>query len=202
MSQKGYILVFVHIKKTAGIALQLALAKQYGDKFYGGYTHGALKGCAVNPLERGDLDKVPLGSCVCKHWGYDVFSSIARKCKFLTVVRDPRKRIVSHYNFMLKHHPNGPSFRKYIRNPENVNVMSRMIVDPVYFDEILIVEHLDEDLPHSQLVQANRLKRANRTPYRYTPQAEELEEFDSLNDADLQLYADLLLKRKNSKTKM
>lgn len=186
----SYILAFIHIKKTGGISLQKVLAKQYGKKFFGGHTHSALKKvAAVNPLEKNKLNKLPNGSCVCKHWTYADYAPIHSRAKFVTVLRDPVDRICSNYNFYLKHHPRGQSFNEYVHDTANINLYSRSLPDdPDLLSEIYLFHRLQESINHSTIINQCKLSHTNKTPYRYRINHDEIALFKDLNQKDLELY--------------
>lgn len=186
------ILVFVHVKKTAGISVQWMLAKQYGKRFFGGHIHSALKKvAAANPLEKDGLSRVPLGSCICKHWKYEDFKSIEDKCVFVTVAREPVSRIVCHYNFYRKHYPKGVPFAEYIKQPNNINLYSRSLPPLSKLTEAYLFEDLEESIGRSDIIKPASLPKTNKTPYKYKVKDSDLEEFKSLNQEDMLLYEEL-----------
>jgi len=186
------VLVFIHVKKTGGISLQWLLAKQYGSKFYGGHTHSALKKvAAANPIEKGQLNKLPDGSCVCKHWTFADFQSLQDRANFVTVIREPSSRIVSHYNFYRKHYPKGQSFQEYVQDPANINLYTRfMPKDLSLLTEVYSFEDLSGALDRSRIITTSEtLPHTNKTPYKYP--SEEIDLFRELNKQDLELYEQL-----------
>lgn len=186
------ILVFIHVKKTGGISVQWLLAQQYREKFYGGYTHSALKKVAkVNPLKETQINNVPLGSCICKHWSYSDFETIKDTSVFLTVVRDPVSRIICHYNFYRKHYPKGVSFLDYVHQSENINRYSKALPPMSRLGEVLLFEDLGNAVRRSKIIQLKNLPHTNRTPYRHSVSESDLEVFRALNRDDISLYEEL-----------
>ncbi|MHA2279408.1 MAG: hypothetical protein ACXAC5_00755 [Promethearchaeota archaeon] len=182
-------MVFIHVKKTGGISLQWLLAKQYGAKFYGGHDHSVLqKIAAVNPIEPDQLYHLPGGSCVCKHWPFLAFQSLQEQANFITIIRDPVSRVVSHYNFYRKHYPKGKAFRDYIREANNINLYTRfMPQDLSVLTEVYAFEDLEQSLSRSQIIQIpDKLPHTNKTPYKYS--AKEIDAFKKLNRQDMDLY--------------
>jgi len=186
------ILVFIHVKKTGGISLQWILAHQYGAKFYGGHTHSALKKVAVvNPIEKNQLHKLREGSCICKHWRFEDFASLQDRANFITIVREPTSRIVSHYNFYRKHYPNGQSFKEYVQDTANINLYTRFLPqDLSLLTEVYSFEDLEDSIKRSNIIKVSgKVPHTNKTPYKYP--SKEIELFKQLNDDDLKLYEKL-----------
>ena len=192
MELDNKILVFIHVKKTGGISVQWLLAQQYGKRFYGRHTHSALRKVAcINPLEETRLSKVPIGSCICKHWKYSDFKPIEDKCVFFTVLRDPVSRIVCHYNFYRKHYPKGVSFLDYIHQPENINRYVKALPPASKLSEVLLFEDLYNAVQRSAIMQVKNLPHKNRTSYKHEVWDSEIEVFRDLNREDLSLYEEL-----------
>lgn len=186
------ILVFIHVKKTGGISVQWLLAQQYGNRFYGGHTHSALKKVAkANPLTETRIDNVPVGSCIAKHWLYLDFKHIEDKCAFMTVVRDPVSRVVCHYNFYRKHYPGGVSFLDYIHQPENINRYTKALPPISKLTEVLLFEDLHGSVQRSKIIQLKNLPHKNKTPYKYDVSESNIEAFRELNRVDIALYEEL-----------
>ena len=188
------VLVFVHVKKTAGMSLQHTLAKQFGDRFYGGYSD-----ITPNSLSPQNLHRVPNGSCICKHWPMYCFDKIKDRCNFVTVMRDPVQRIISHYNFYRAHHADGMSIGRYIRTHSNINIYTKMLnVD--YLCEIYLFDVLSAGLSQSAIISANRLPHNNKTNSKHRFSQSQIKDFKALNAADLELYKkaqDLCLPRES-----
>ncbi len=185
---KESVLVFLHIKKTAGISLQRILSKQFGARFYGGHSHSLLKGrVASNELTVDAVSQVPNGSCICKHWKMSEFEGISHRCNFVTVLREPLNRIVSHYNFYRMHHNDGLSIDEYIRQPGNINLQSQT-VDADGLCEAYVFERLAEDLKKSKLIRSSGVDHINKTRYKYTFTDSQIRDFYDLNKADVELY--------------
>lgn len=186
------ILIFIHVKKTGGISLQWLLAKQYGTKFYGGHTHCALKKvAAVNLIEKHQIHKLPEGSCICKHWQFSDFVKLQDKANFVTIVREPTSRIVSHYNFYRKHFPKGQTFKEYIQDPANINLYSRFLPNDLsILDEVYSFSDLAGSIGRSRIVNVSgTVPHTNKTLYKYP--SKEIELFKNINAQDLELYEEL-----------
>lgn len=178
------VLAFIHIRKTAGISLQRLLAKQYGDRFFGAHGHSAITSPKIT---RGDLVSLPDHSCVCRHWGMNAYRDIENRCNFVTVFRDPIKRIVSHYSFYRKHHPNGMSIDEYIRQEKNKNIFCKR-VDPDKLCEFYLLDSISRDLFESRIINSNDIEHVNRTKDKHRFSRKQRVDFCGLNDGDIQLY--------------
>ena len=73
LSLEDSVLVFLHIRKTAGISLQKGIQDQYSGIFYG-KSHSALnKKESIKKIAVSDL---PNGSAIANHWTHDDFEYI------------------------------------------------------------------------------------------------------------------------------
>lgn len=182
------ILVFIHVKKTAGISVQRILSHQFRNKFYGGHTHGELRDYVRhNELSKSDILDVQNGSCICKHWSMSDYAIIENRCNFVTIFRHPLDRILSHYNFYRRHHPSGISINEYIKHNDNINLFSRMI-NPLKLCEFYMFDTIDTDLSLSSLIRGGPMKHLNKTPYDFHFSDRQKENFLNLNSDDLELY--------------
>jgi len=183
------VLVFVHTKKTAGISMQIQLAQQYPSALYGAWDVSALRKFKIKRLDDpNQVNRVPNGACISKHWPMDAYKPIEGRSNFVTVFRLPIDRIISHYNFYLKHHPKGVSFQEYIHDPQNINVYTHMIKDRSKLTEVYILERLASCLLASKIIRKPKIRHVNRTKYVYTPTKSELGDFAKLNKEDFDFY--------------
>lgn len=184
------ILVLVHVKKTGGISLQYLLSKQYGSRFYGGYTHGFLKDIVPkNKLSKKDIIHVSQGSCICKHWSVFQYKKIEDKCNFVTILRHPLDRIVSHFNFYKMHHSKqNISFLEYMKWECNRNVYHKYCGNMDKFCEIYNFANLKKSIHKSKIIENRDLPTSNKTKYTYKPTTKEIHEFMSFNNKDMKLY--------------
>jgi len=89
------LLVFVHLPKTAGSTLVNVLERNYGgDAVLGLYdsTYGE-EAARLTPAEMART------RVIAGHFYFGVHELIAASCRYLTFLRDPVARVVSHYHF-------------------------------------------------------------------------------------------------------
>lgn len=101
-------LVFLHIQKTAGTSIQNMLRDSYGhEPIYGENADTLYK------RSPGELSKYSVFS---GHFNYDSLSYIPRRVlSTFTFVREPKKRLISHYYFLRAHEPGHTSYGDGIR---------------------------------------------------------------------------------------
>ena len=191
LDPKDSVLVFIHVKKTGGMSLQWAIGQQFKRLFYcskATITDG-LKPLRIEPL---DVAKLPNGSAIAQHWPFSDYKEIADRANFVTVAREPQDRIISHYNFYLKHHPKGYSFNEYIERPENIDLYRRMLPPVSQLSEVYLFERYKASVKESKLIKFGKsLVHVNKTPYLYNPAETELKKFREINRGDILLYKDL-----------
>ncbi len=186
------VLVFLHIKKTGGISLQKLIQDQFPGKFYGN-DHSALK--KKIKIKKSDIKNIPNGSAVANHWKYEDFKSIKDRCNFVTIIRNPVDRIVSAYNFYIKHNEKKISFSEYISTDSNINVMSKTISDIDELAEAYIFDSLRGSLSLSRIFQTRDIGHLNKTfyteiknKYIFYPTRDKVSNFRDLNNLDMSLY--------------
>ena len=94
--QRGTVLLFLHIPRTGGSTLLRLLDRQYGGEAVL-KAHDAVSADVVARLhaERPARTRVIAG-----HFYYGVHSRLAASCRYMTFLRDPVERVVSHYHFV------------------------------------------------------------------------------------------------------
>jgi len=132
-------LILLHIPKTAGTTLSIILMNKYGE----GATHAVTGGSAgreafsQEPEAARRAPRLFIG-----HQAFGLHEHIPRHCEYVTVVREPVARIVSHYHHVLnepKHYLHRYatnrrlSLEQYAENPlkadELDNGQTRMLAD-------------------------------------------------------------------------
>ena len=101
-------LIFPHIPKNAGRTFESILERQYaaGD-IYDIYGYGNSIPRAVdrlNKLSEGDKRKIKL---IKGHYQFGLHKLLPQNASYITFLRDPVRRVISHYNYVLrdKNHP-------------------------------------------------------------------------------------------------
>ena len=113
MINKNEIIVHFHIGKTGGISLRHILKKKFKDK---------LKYLTINKIHAGNNDFYLYQDfikninnfefqCISGHIPFGIHRYLNKKTHYITILRDPVKRIISDYNYVIneKEHP----FNKY-----------------------------------------------------------------------------------------
>jgi hypothetical protein len=98
-------LLFMHIPKTAGTALRETILKNYKQSAVA-YIYPEPPGFPVR-----NLRDLPLGQraqlhFVVGHFQYGIHEDIPNDCLYFTIVRNPIRRVWSHYQYLVQHkHP-------------------------------------------------------------------------------------------------
>jgi hypothetical protein len=90
------LLVFVHIPRTAGSTFVGVLDKNYGAEAVL-RLYGSTFGEELRMLASDELSRV---RAVTGHFYFGLHVDVSRPCRYVTFVRDPVSRIVSHYHFV------------------------------------------------------------------------------------------------------
>jgi hypothetical protein len=95
-------LIFLHIPKTAGTTLSRIIEKQYpGRAVYttrteGGHARSLEDFKALDPSQRNEI------RCLKGHIPFGMHAYLRQPCVYITLLREPVDRIISHYYFVLK----------------------------------------------------------------------------------------------------
>lgn len=90
--QHPYLIVFLHIPKTGGVTLRHVLRDQYGPERTV-IVRGRLVSPDLEPLQHLD-GRV---AAICGHFAFGIHQRIQRSAAYLTMLRDPIERTVSHF---------------------------------------------------------------------------------------------------------
>jgi hypothetical protein len=94
-------LIFLHIPKTAGTTLQQIMERHYSmDRIY--YVHADRVGEAIVELESFSEEKKRKIQLIKGHIGFGLHQFLPQPCTYFTLLRDPIKRIISHYYHVLR----------------------------------------------------------------------------------------------------
>lgn len=166
------MLISVHMPKTAGLSFRATLEEHFGDAFLPDYEDFPL---AHPPFERHDLalqyskrvSHRDLGGMECIHGHFlpvkYLLLADQRPCRFVTWLRDPVERLVSHYHYWQRTYDpasdrtsslhrrvveEGWTLEEFCLAPELRNVYTQFLwAFPLQqLDFIGITESFDEDL--------------------------------------------------------
>lgn len=132
-------LILLHIPKTAGTTLSIILMKKFGEDATRAVTGGPIgrNAFASEPESVRGAPRLFIG-----HQSFGMHQHIPRPCEYVTVVRDPVARVISHYHHV-RNEPNHYMHRytlgqrltleQYAANPiktdELDNGQTRMLAD-------------------------------------------------------------------------
>lgn len=127
MSDGAPAAIFVHLPKTAGMSLFVALCEQFGPQvasLYGvDYSH---------PAEAVRILRDPQFVVYCGHFSFGLHRWMTRPALYFAVAREPVRRIVSLYYFMRRHRQR---FLERCGEPLSVGELcARGIAPPFYED--------------------------------------------------------------------
>src|SRR5207249_5331452 len=88
------VIVFVHVPKTGGMTLHSILSRQLHGVFAESMDEVQ---AALNALDETELDRLEL---VAGHVPYGVHEFLRRPVTYVTLLREPVERVVSHYWFV------------------------------------------------------------------------------------------------------
>jgi hypothetical protein len=164
-----FMLISVHLPKTAGSSFGTSLEEHFGDRLYRDYRDIPLN---TPPFRRRALAalsnaliigrRVREADCIHGHFlpiKYQLMQ-VTRTVRFVTWLRDPVERLASHYHFWRRSYDPKTSltlhrrvveedwsFDRFFRSPEMRNVYAQFLWGfPLSsFEFIGITEHYDED---------------------------------------------------------
>jgi hypothetical protein len=93
--------IFLHIPKAAGSTLHRVIERQY-DKGAIFHVSGTDVRGAIEAFQRLPLRSREKIACLKGHIPYGLHGYMAQPCRYITLLRNPIDRIVSHYHFVLR----------------------------------------------------------------------------------------------------
>jgi hypothetical protein len=95
----GPAILFMHIPKTAGIAFREAIAANYRESAVA-YLYGTPPGFLTADLQRLPLEQRRGLRFVMGHFQYGIHNYLPQETLYITIVREPAARMLSHYAFL------------------------------------------------------------------------------------------------------
>jgi hypothetical protein len=157
--------LFMHIAKTAGTAFREAIAENYRQSEIA-YLYPDPPGLLTYKLELLPLEQRKGFRLVIGHFQYGIHSLLPQKCQYVTIVREPVARIISHYRYILEkrnergtgNEDSAGALVAMLERYETVNLDNLMVrcfagvdekdVPPGYVNQevyALAVQHLEND---------------------------------------------------------
>lgn len=99
------VLIFLHLPKTAGTTFHQVLEREFPDRrHFCAFGNGFKQ---LNGLRHLSQDQINAIDIVRGHVNYGIHRYFTRPCRYITFLRDPVARIVSHYAYIQsnRHHP-------------------------------------------------------------------------------------------------
>jgi len=97
------LLFFVHIPKTAGTTLGGILVQHYGrDRVFACHPDRSIVGYTAEDFLSFPAEKRNKFQLVRGHFGYGLHEDYQEPYKYITILRDPVDRVISHYYYVLK----------------------------------------------------------------------------------------------------
>lgn len=93
--------LFMHIAKTAGTAFREAIAENYRQSEIA-YLYPDPPGLLTYKLELLPLEQRRGFRLVIGHFQYGMHDLLPQRCKYVTIVREPVARVISHYRYILE----------------------------------------------------------------------------------------------------
>src|SRR4030095_2657311 len=98
--QEQRLIIFLHLPKTAGSTLARIIERQYkANAILHLYPSSFGEELAAIPQNRMELVRIVMG-----HLYFGAHAFLSQPCTYLTMLRDPVDRVISHYNYV-RHQP-------------------------------------------------------------------------------------------------
>jgi hypothetical protein len=161
-SESQPVLVHIHIPKTAGSALRRLIARQYGDRFQKApnvFTHPDV----AEQRLRAIVDAGPRPLAIAGHVVFGLRDVLPADSRFVTVLRDPVERTLSHYGYLVA--PRDPVARQHGLLSRETRYRPELTLEECLADARYLPDNLQtrmivcrrspfDDLPSDALTQA------------------------------------------------
>jgi hypothetical protein len=101
---KGPTVLFMHIPKTAGTAFREAIAANY-KHFEIAYLYPTLPGFLVDDLRLLPMEQRRCYRMIIGHFQFGMHEALPQESQYITVVREPTARVLSHYAYLQQTQP-------------------------------------------------------------------------------------------------
>ena len=95
-------LIFLHVPKSAGTTFGAILRQQYGRNHIYKIDNEAANASVEQYKQMGINDKRQY-RVIEGHWPVELHNNVIQPCTYVTFLRNPLKRVVSHYYHVLGH---------------------------------------------------------------------------------------------------
>lgn len=221
------MMISVHLPKTAGVSFRTSLTEHFGSRLLLDYADGPINKsptqrhqqvlqAALDNIER-DLSQV---ACIHGHFLPLKYLSAASRhqARFITWMRDPIERLVSHYHYWLQTYQPATAMALHRRVVEEGWTLDRFCLSEemrntyaqflwgfplAYFEFIGITEHYSEDLAYfsqaflggAQALQAKQINVGTRKAKSDPLDAGLRREAEAWHAQDVQIYQRALILR-------
>jgi len=151
MQNMNPLLVFIHVPKTAGSTVNDYLVRS--GKIGKTHVEAWIGDQNATPLNLASLDWVS-GHVPFRHMRARLSSHTSRHFRFFTLVRDPIKQLMSHYNWLIEIYHRGGKF--YDEHPARIKEISESIRSTDNNDPACVISQLEAS-PGLFLNQQSRL---------------------------------------------
>ncbi len=125
--------LFMHIPKTAGTAFREAIAANYNHAEIA-YLYPTVPGLLVKDLRDLPVEQRRSFRIVVGHFQFGMHEALPQQCEYVTIVREPAARVVSHYAYLQQMQPDLVSENGILMPLESV-LEQRLTVD---FDNAMV----------------------------------------------------------------
>ncbi len=210
-------ILFMHIPKTAGTALRDAITNAAPPNYERVFEYGPRQPLTTqkylhlmkpkNKLAHADQNMASVFQnkhlLLAGHFKAQKYQPFFKDEYFITFLRHPLKRLLSHYNHARSHQNETGSLKEFIKRKYLINLQSQFVqnlnLDKVGF--IGLTEHLDEDLPKLAQYLGFEIPMITKNVGHYKTKpddmidSETLALFNELNQDDIKLYNSVLAAR-------